>query len=498
MSKFNTATKGSNTTVNLAGGKAYKPSDENELILRTMSALIKENKYYQSAGNADQELRELVHRVASKNPSFVLKLAAFARNEMNLRSTPLFLLCEIANSNYTGIPNSRKYVPAILRRADEPAELIAMQLERNKLFPRKTKLPMLIKNGIAQAFQNFNEYNLGKYNKTDASVKLKDALFLTHPIAIANEEQKVLLSKIPVDALAIPETWEVVISTKGSTKEAWDEVIPKMGIFALVRNLRNFLKVGADLTTVIAKLTDAKTIENSKMFPFRFYSAYTMVKQDTLSAKNPFDAAKVLNALEVAIKLSIANIPKMGGDTLVVVDLSGSMSHALSDKSTVSYKDISSLFGAMASQIFPQSIVVGFADEMKVIHNLAGTPILQAKDTISRTSVGSSTYAHKVLEWLNHERIKVDRIILFSDMQCYTESGWGTPSLSPLFTKYQSTVNKNCMFYSMDLSGYGTVQVPESKNVCLIGGWSERVLEFIQMYEKDQVTMRQMIENYTV
>ncbi len=354
---------------------------------------------------------------------------------------------------------------------------------------------MLIKNGVALAFQKFNEYSFGKYNR-DSEVKLRDALFLTHPIAIANEEQKKLLSKIPEDKLAIPETWEVVISTKRSTKESWDEVIPKMGIFALVRNLRNFLKVGADLTPVILKLTDEKTIRNSKMFPFRFYSAYTMVKQD-MSAKNPFDQAKVLNALEVAIKLSIANIPRIEGKTLIVVDLSGSMTTALSKNSTVSYKDISSLFGALSTEIFPDSIVVGFADDMKVINNVSGTPILQAKDNISRTHVGSSTYAYKVFDWIYNNKILVDRIILFSDMQCYT-GGFDSPSLSSAFSKYLSIVNKDCMFYSMDLSGYGTVKIPESRNVCLIGGWSERVLEFIRMYEEDQTTMRKTIENYTI
>ena len=115
MSKFNKTTTGKTITTNLAGGRAYTPSDENELILRTLSTLIKENKYYQSGKDSDQELREIIHRVASKNPEFVLKLAAFARNEMNLRSAPLFLLCELANSpNFKGIPNSRIYVPNIL------------------------------------------------------------------------------------------------------------------------------------------------------------------------------------------------------------------------------------------------------------------------------------------------------------------------------------------------------------------------------------------------
>ena len=62
--------------------------------------------------------------------------------------------------------------------------------------------------------------------------------------------------------------------------------------------------------------------------------------------------------------------------------------------------------------------------------------------------------------------IHVDRIILFSDMQCYTDGQVSmfsrtSTEMPQLFTKYLLTINKNCKFYSMDLSGYGTVQADD-------------------------------------
>lgn len=52
------------------------------------------------------------------------------------------------------------------------------------------------------------------------------------------------------------------------------------------------------------------------------------------------------------------------------------------------------------------------------------------------------------------------------------------------------------MVYSFDLSGYGTLQIPENEqNVVQIGGWSDRVFEFMKMYESDHSFAVQNIED---
>jgi hypothetical protein len=51
--------------------------------------------------------------------------------------------------------------------------------------------------------------------------------------------------------------------------------------------------------------------------------------------------------------------------------------------------------------------------------------------------------------------------------------------------------------YSFDLAGYGTLQFPEDeKRVCLLGGFSERVFDFIKAYESFSQGLIDKIERY--
>ena len=59
-------------------------------------------------------------------------------------------------------------------------------------------------------------------------VKLRDALFLTHPKPV-DKAMKLLFEKIASDTLETPYTWEVELSNAGQTgrskKSVWEELI---------------------------------------------------------------------------------------------------------------------------------------------------------------------------------------------------------------------------------------------------------------------------------
>ena len=96
---------------------------------------------------------------------------------------------------------------------------------------------------------------------------------------------------------------------------------------------------------------------------------------------------------------------------------------------------------------------------------------------------------------------KVDRIIMFSDMQCYnpgslySNQGQDVPTALPL-ANYRRTVNPACKLYSVDLAGYGTAQVPtDDPQTALIAGWSERIFDLINAFEVDKTSVIDMIRN---
>jgi hypothetical protein len=485
-------------TLNYEGGLAYVPSAKTKLVTMVATSLIGENKFYTSGEKHDTELLSTIHSVIKDDPEFILKLAAYARNVLNMRSVSLVLLGEFANSQAVGtIQNARKYVEKTIRRADEIPELLAYQLGRNRWAPREgNKIPMMLKNGVARAFNNFDGYQFAKYNR-DGLVTIRDALFLTHPRPKTPEQQK-LFDQIVEDSLPIPETWETYISTNGSNTETWSHIAPKLPIFALVRNLRNLLKFDVDTDLYINKLTTPKVIHNSRMFPFRFFSAYQTIQEDTTSSMKQ---RKVLDALEEAMDISVDNITHIPGDTAIFCDLSGSMSFTrISQNSTIYPLDIASLFGAIADKICDNSIIGVFGATFDTVSVSKKLPILAKMEQIKNKNVGHSTNAYLAIQWLKDQGIKVDRILIFSDMQTYDSYGWGNQrSVQAEITKYRRQVNQNTFLHTIDLTGYGTVLMPEDDpKTNIITGWSEKILDYINMFEEGIGTMTKKIDNYEV
>jgi len=487
-----------NVTTNEEGAVAWKLPAKDRLIERVLGAFWNENTFYKSGDKIAKEIVKDIKEVAKIDPKFVLQLAAYARNEIYLRTTPQVLLVEAANIEECK-PFVREYTPKIVKRADELAEVIAYQLSVHG-----KPIPNSLKKGLAAAFANFDEYQLNKYNSDKKGVSLSDVLHLIYrkegyPVSkamwnyLVNDEidadalpkiaaLKELLSKDKLDLELLEKsgaTWENVISKFGSTKETWEAVMPKMGYMALLRNLRNFDKAGVDLDPILARITDEKAIKYSKQLPYRFYSAYKEI-----------DNQKIGRAIAQAFEKSITNVT-LGGSTAVLVDLSGSMTGSpVSERSKVTYAEVGAVLGAIAAKKANESVVIGCGSDASIIKVNPDDTMITNIEKIVKADVGHATNAGLAFQVLTDNKIKVDRIVLISDMQCYRSGGssswWGGSFVNDEWTKYQKTVNRNAYLYSLDVHSYGTRQTPNtSKNVILLNGWSDKVLDYMGLVENN-------------
>ena len=489
-------------TENYEGALAFKADPKTELTLRFLTYLVGEPKFY--TPNANEEMgviRELISTVAQDDPEYLMKLASYARNEMYLRSAPIFMLIESAQHESVK-KHIKNYTPSIIRRADELSEAIAYFISNNgEIGSRgKASIPNSLKKGIANSFYNFDAYQFAKYDR-GGTVKLRDVIKLVHPKP-RTEEEALLFKQIKDRTLPTPETWETVISNNGSNKESWKSVIPKMGYMAKLRNLRNFLKNEVNLESVIQHLTNEKAVKNSRQFPFRFYSAYRELEK--MTEGNPFDRQKLLQAVETGLELSVTNLPKLKGNTFITSDESGSMESTISQ-----YKDIANVMGALCHKICENGIASVFGQRFAVVPMNPNDTVLTNTQKMFDigNQVGHSTNAFLAIQWLNQNKIHVDRIMIFSDMQCYSTHGanrWSMyspqgQSLTEQFIQYKRTINPDVKLYSFDLTGYGSIQFPQSEsNVVLLSGWSDKILTFIDKYEKFGTDMIHEIENYSL
>ena len=201
MARFSQTTKSKNIIENYEGGKAYSLTPEMELYTAICCASLQPKFYVDNVEDELSRIRELLKNV---DVNFSQKLAIYARTEMYLRSIPLVICVELAK---LGKLNAET-VESVIQRADEIVELLSYyQIANNRTETKKlNKLSKAIQKGIKHIFENgkFDEYQYSKYNrKTD--IKLRDALFLTHPKA-QNAEQQELFKKIADNTLEVPYT----------------------------------------------------------------------------------------------------------------------------------------------------------------------------------------------------------------------------------------------------------------------------------------------------
>ena len=471
MSKFNTTVpKAKTLTENLAGGQAYKQSDELALVSLLLTSFVND-QFYKNAQTTLEDLRKLSEKV--KDKEFVAKAAIFARDRFGMRSITHALAGELT-SQLNGVEWGKNFYDKVVVRVDDMTEIMSYYLAY-KTSKDSPKFPNSLKKGFAKAFDKFDSYQLAKYKGDNKEVKLVDVVNIVHPVPTVRN--KSALEQLIKGELKSTDTWEAKLSQAGQVAEseedltklksdAWSELIigKKIGYFALLRNLRNIInQAPTAIPAACELLVDERMIKSSRVLPFRFTTAYDEISK-LGSSKEVRD---VLVAINKALDISVCNVPKFDGDTLVVMDVSGSMSGRPSE--------IASLFGAILAKV-NNSDVMTFSTSANYKQYNPMDSVLTIRDGFRYA--GGGTNLRDVFVKANKA---YENIIILSDMQSFI--GYDTP-LSQL-NSYKSRFNCNPHIYSFDLAGLGTLQIPQNQIYCL-AGFSDKVFDIMSLLKEDR------------
>lgn len=478
MAKFNSSP--SIKTVNNEGHVAYSMSNKSKLVTQVLTSFFNEKKFY---GDNSKEMMELIPKVIKENPQFVSNLAVFARREFNMRSVAHVLTAFLAHE-IEGKPYVKSTVKGVALRGDDITEIMAFYLST-----WGKPIPNSLKNGIGEVMQTLDEYSLTKYKGSGKEVKMRDLLCLCRPKPL-NKEQEALWKRCLEGKLETPYTWETELSAKGNTKEVWEELIAshKVGYMAMLRNLRNIINAGPDnLDEALNYIRNPEAVRKSKQLPFRFLNAYRSL--------NGLASSKVFDTLEDAIDISVENLPKIPGRTIIAMDTSGSMSSCISSKSDVKCCDISVLLGLIANRICDDSIVYTFNHNIKRMDISRRGGLIENTIRYARPSGG--TDMRLPFQAMIDGKIKADRIIILSDNECNGGGWWNGPSraIQSYADQYRRMTGNDIWVHAIDLQGYGTQQF-HGKHTNIIAGWSEKVFDFILLAEQGEGNLEKRIEEY--
>jgi hypothetical protein len=432
-----TNVKNKNTAKTHEGAVAYPSNARTELRRAVMCCLLWEDLFYESGESVVERIKSLVPKVPAEE---VAAMAIEAREVFNLRHVPLLMVREMARlESHRHLVE--KTLATVIQRPDELTEFLS-------LYWLDGKCPVAgqVKRGLATAFKKFNEYQLAKYDQNGA-VKLRDVLFMTHPYPY-NEEQEKLFKAVADKTLQTPDTWEVNLSAGGDKKEIWTRLLSekKLGALAFLRNLRNMREAGVDRSLVRGYLSD---LDVSRVIPYRFIAAARY-------------APELEDVLEDCMFRSISSLPKLTGHTVMLVDVSGSMSSMLSGKSEMSYLDAACGLAMILREVCEDLTVYSFSRDTVSVPNRRGFAL---RDAIVKSQPHGSTYLGQAVREVNSTVSSEGRMIVLTDEQSHDTVG-------------KSVCDKA---YMIDVAAYKNGVGFGDWN--RINGWSEGIVRYIQSLE---------------
>lgn len=374
------------------GAPAAVITAEQALRRSVLSCLLWENEFYEDGQSIADRIAALSIEVASQ---VLADLAVEARERFNLRHAPLMLLVGLVRHGGSLVAPT---IERVIQRADDLTEFVA-------IYWRNGKRPFSkqMKRGLAAAFAKFDAYQLAKYDR-DGPVKLRDVLFLIHAKP-ADEAQAALWKGVADRTLASPDTWEVALSGGADKKATFERLLAerKLGYLALLRNLRNMDQAGVDEALVTEAILARRGAH--RVLPFRYVAAARA-------------APRYERWLDEALMETVLQGPVFPGRTVILVDVSSSMTARLSAKSDLTRMDAAATLAA----VIPGDVrVFSFSDgvvEVPARRGMAGV------DAIVRSQPHHGTRLFDAVAEVNR-KVVYDRLVVITDEQATDASRFG-------------------------------------------------------------------------
>ncbi|MFJ2833387.1 TROVE domain-containing protein [Streptomyces sp. NPDC087263] len=516
MARFNTKSAKAQSTSRVTstgrvlrtfqGGRGSERDKHSELFLLAVANFVSQQTFYETGADRDDRFAALLRELAVADPSWTAALLGWLRGEGNLRTASIVGAAEYVKARLdagaTDGPANRQVIDSVLRRPDEPGELLAYWTAR---YGRNVPKP--VKRGIADAVRRlYSGKSLLKYDTASKGYRFGDILNLVHAApdpgkawqgelfqyaldrrhnpdtAVPPASNSVLIAHRELMALPVAERRAVVTASDGAErlaaagmtwevlagwlqgpmdKAAWEAVIPSMGAMALVRNLRNFDEAGVSdevAAQVAARISDPAEVARSRQFPFRYLAAY----QHAPSLRWSYP-------LEQALGHSLANVPALPGRTLVLVDRSGSMFYSrLSDRSELNRADAAAIFGTALALRAADADLVEFGTSSKSVKFRRGESVLKVLERFGDLGGTNTTEAVR-----QHYK-KHDRVLIVTDEQAaasyYGDATEQVPAQVPVYT--------------WNLAGYQAGHGPSGHgNRHTFGGLSDAAFRMVPLLE---------------
>ncbi|MDB5972806.1 MAG: RNA-binding protein [Hydrocarboniphaga sp.] len=478
------------TAINEVGGAAYSREPEAAFALYAATGCLNGTFY----AGTETQLAEVLALCAKVSPEFVMKTALYARRQAHMKDMPALLMAVLASRD------GERCEQAFGRVIDNGRMLRNfVQIVRSGVTGRKSlgsRPKRLVQQWLEQAsVERILSAAIGDKPSLADIVrmvhpkpqdKVREALYawlIGKPYAEESLPELVqsfeAFKRSP--GAEVPELPFQYLTALSLTGEHWKQIARRASWQTTRMNLNTFSRHGvfedAEMVGVVTKrLKDASEIARARVFPYQLMTAYRAAGDGMPQA--------ITDALQDAMEIATRNVPKLEGEIVVAVDVSGSMASPVTgvrrgSTSVVSCVQVAALIAACLKRSNPSARIVPFAEAVRSIR-------LNARDTVMTQAgqlaamVGGGTTVSAPLALLNQEKAKVDVLVVVSDNQSWIDSrvAGGTETM-----RQWSAIKARCPKAKMvciDLQPNLSSQTLQRQDILHVGGFNDAVFAVMQ------------------
>lgn len=513
-------------TTNEAGGLAYKLSPKEQLAQFAATCTFN-NTFYTSAEQQLKQLDVLLNTIQKENISneFIARCAVYAREKGHLKDIAAYLLAILCQNHRHAID----LVDKIFFRVCNNSKMLLnfVQIIRSGKVGR-TSFGSHIKKLIQKWLTNKDPKQLFLASVGHANPSLADTIKMVHPKAVSEAQNNMfayLLGKnwrfdlLPVELqqfevlktqelldkancssnieqLNVPDIPFRCLTNLNLSIYQWCDIALRMPWNTLRQNINNLQRKGifdgidGDMFTeeICTILTNRAEIQKSLALPYQLLTTFQNIKDVPVLIKL---------AIQDAMEIATENVPALNGKTLVAVDVSGSMSSKITEKSVTSCVDVAALIASSLLRKNEKNTKVVLFDTKLY------EPDLNPRDSVLTNAKkiamdGGGTSISEAFLYLLNCGVNYNNILLISDNESWADNSfWGrTTSSKALWEQYLNTVNKNARLINLDLLPNTSRQIPSyAGKVLCVGGASDVVFSiFDSFFNGDNTSFVEIIE----
>ena len=481
-------------TRNLAGGKSYDSDAEHSLCQYVATGTLNGTFY----ASEDVHLKTIQGLVDKVSPEMIAKAAIYGAEKAKMKDIPAYLTAVLAAKGELEL--LKVVFPRVIKNVKMLCNFV--QIIRSGVLGRKS-FGTAVKKLVQKFLKSRKPHDLFVQHFGHAAPSVGDIIKMVRPRPENPVEAAIygyLIGK-PVDDDNLPfivrefeafkkgKTTEVpnldyrALSNCNLDKKQWKKIADNMPWNNLRMNLNKLAKEGVfedkELTkTLVSKVRDPELVRKFNVFPYQLMTTYQNVDSDVPSS--------VKNALQDALDIAVDNTPNLG-DVAVLVDVSGSMSDPITGRrgtvtTKTSCRDVAALIASCILRRSDNATIVAFDSHARELNLNARDSVMTNAAKIS--TPGGSTDVSCGLNYIRKKGCKAKTVIIVSDNQSWLNQGYCGTAAAIEWAKYSGTDVKDAKLICIDLTPNTTVQVPNSKNVLNIGGFSDTVFDVIANFTK--------------